>query len=82
MKSRSFRERIGFALDGIRLAWGRDKSFRTKGRTFLVGSPTALPATSRVSDAYWLGRPEQSAAFPHLRHPLPQPTHGVNGLPV
>ena len=30
MKSRSFRERIGFALAGIRIAWRREKSFRTQ----------------------------------------------------
>ena len=30
MKSRSFRERIGFALAGIRIAWRREKSFRSQ----------------------------------------------------
>ncbi|MFZ4690546.1 MAG: diacylglycerol kinase [Polymorphobacter sp.] len=31
MKNRPFRERIGFAVAGIRAGWRREKSFRTHG---------------------------------------------------
>ena len=30
MKNRPFRERLGFALAGIRIVWRREKSFRTQ----------------------------------------------------
>jgi diacylglycerol kinase (ATP) len=30
MKNRRFRERLGFALAGIRIVWRREKSFRTQ----------------------------------------------------
>jgi len=43
MKSRSFRERIGFALAGIRIAWRREKSFRTQcGFGFAAITATAI----------------------------------------
>lgn len=30
MKNRPLRERLGFALAGLRIVWGREKSFRTQ----------------------------------------------------
>ncbi len=36
MKNRPFRERLGFALAGIRIVWRREKSFRTQCALALV----------------------------------------------
>lgn len=33
MKNRSFRERLGFAAEGLRTGWRRENSFRTQART-------------------------------------------------
>lgn len=43
MKSRSFRERLGFATAGIRIAWQREKSFRSQCLlAFVAAAVTAL----------------------------------------
>ena len=42
MKNRSFLERLGFALAGIRIVWRREKSFRTQGWLGLVAIAVTL----------------------------------------
>jgi undecaprenol kinase len=38
MKNRPFRQRLGFALAGIRIVWRREKSFRTQCLLALVAA--------------------------------------------
>jgi diacylglycerol kinase (ATP) len=44
VKNRPFRERMGFALEGIRTGWAREASFRTQ--TALAGVAAMVVATA------------------------------------
>jgi diacylglycerol kinase (ATP) len=42
MKNRPFRQRLGFAIAGIRIVWARERSFRTQcGLALLAAAVTA-----------------------------------------
>ena len=42
MKNRSFYERLGFALDGLKTVWASEKSFRTQGTIALAAAGVTL----------------------------------------
>ena len=51
MKSRRFRERIGFAIEGIRTGYGRENSFRTQIR--LAGLALLALIVLRPALVWW-----------------------------
>jgi undecaprenol kinase len=51
MKNRPFRERMGFAIEGIRTGWRREASFRTQ--TALAGAALASLIVLRPAPIWW-----------------------------
>lgn len=51
MKNRPFRERMGFALEGIRTGWQREASFRTQ--TALAGIALLALIVLRPAPIWW-----------------------------
>lgn len=51
MKNRPFRERLGFALEGIRSGWRRESSFRTQ--TMLAGAAALALIVLRPAPVWW-----------------------------
>lgn len=51
MKNRPFRERMGFALEGIRTGWAREASFRTQ--TVLAGVALLALIVLRPAPIWW-----------------------------
>ena len=51
MKNRPFRERLGFAIEGIRTGWRRENSFRTQAR--LAGAALVALLVLRPAPIWW-----------------------------
>lgn len=51
MKNRPFRERLGFALAGLRTGWHRENSFRTQARTAVLAAAALL--VLRPAPIWW-----------------------------
>jgi undecaprenol kinase len=51
MKNRPFRERMGFAIEGIRTGWRREASFRTQ--TALAGAALVALIVLRPAPVWW-----------------------------
>ncbi len=50
LKNRAFRDRLGFALAGLRTGWRRERSFRTQ---VLIGAAVVIALAVRGAPPFW-----------------------------